>query len=203
MSSTDALFTRFEGLFKKFLNRLLIVGFASQVSVDLEPTKRDLLRHFFDLSWDKKELPSKKLLMEVVQFIGPPPIRGFEDVEDHVAESFDLALEKLRFEEPKQDEEETVSLPQHPQQKSKPGRKADEKILKRREIINKLIEGKEDWFDPDIKEKLLDEFDEEEIPLPKDSESFPKSIVIWADFIDHPDDWKRVVDKILNRDRWR
>jgi len=73
------------------------------VSVDLEPTKRDLLRQFFDLSWDKKELPSKKLLMEVVRFIGPPPIRGFEEVEDHVAESFLLALEKLRFEEPKQD----------------------------------------------------------------------------------------------------
>jgi len=94
-------------------------------------------------------------------------------------------------------------LPQESQQRSKPGRKADEKILKRREIVNKLIGGKKDWSDPDIREKLLDEFDEEDIPLPKDSEGFPESIVIWADFIDHPDDWKRVVDKILNRDRWR
>jgi len=203
LSSTDALFTRFEGLFREYLQRPLIVGFGLTVSLRLEPTKRDLLRQFFDLSWDKKELPSKKLLIEVVRFIGPPPIRGFKEVEDHVAESFLLALEKLKFEEPKQDEEESVSLPQEPQQKSKPGRKADEKILKRREIVNKLIEGKKDWSDPDIREKLLDEFDEEEIPLPKDSAGFPESIVIWADFIDHPDDWKRVVDKILNRDRWR
>jgi len=103
LSNTEDLFTRFEGLFREYLQRPLIVGFGLTVSLRLEPTKRDLLRQFFDLSWDKKELPSKKLLMEVVRFIGPPPIRGFKDVEDHVAESFDLALEKLRFEEPKQD----------------------------------------------------------------------------------------------------
>ena len=205
MSSTDALFTRFEELFREYLQRLLIVGFGHLVSLHLEPTKRDLLRQFFDLSWDKKELPSKKLLMEVVQFIGPPPIRGFDEVEEHVAESFDLALEKLKFEETKQDEEETVSLPEKPQQKSKQGRRTDPKIQKRRDIIKKYIHASKDWFDPSIKEKLLDEFDEEEIPFPKDSESFPKSIVIWAEFIkDYPaDDWKRVVDKVLDKDRWR
>jgi len=103
LSSAEGLFTRFEELFKKFLNRPLNVGFASLVSVDLEPTKRDLLRQFFDPSWDKKDPPSKELLMEVVRFIGPPPMRGFEKVEEHVARSFTLALEKLDFEEPKQD----------------------------------------------------------------------------------------------------
>jgi len=203
LSNTEALFTRFEGLFREYLQRPLIVGFGLTVSLRLEPTKRDLLRQFFDLSWDKKELPSKKLLMEVVRFIGPPPIRGFEEVEEHVAESFALALEKLRFEEPTQHEEATVSLPQEPQQKSKPGIKADPEIQQRRDVIKKYIHAYKDWFDPSIKDKLLDEFDEEEIPFPKDSESFPKSIVIWADFIDPPDDWKRVVDKVLNRDRWR
>ena len=103
MSSAEGLFTRFEELFKKFLNRPLNVGFASLVSVDLEPTKRDLLRQFFDPSWDKKDPPSKELLMEVVRFIGPPPMHGFEKVEEHVARSFTLAMEKLDFEEPKQD----------------------------------------------------------------------------------------------------
>jgi len=168
----------------------------------VEPTKRDLLRQFFDLSWDKKELPSKKLLIEVVRFLGPPPIHRFEEVEDRVAESFDLALEKLKFEEPKQDEEETVSLPQHPQQKPKPGRKEDPRIRKRREIVQKYIHTYIDWFDPNSKEQLLDEFDDEDIPLPK-SKSVPESVDIWAEFIDFPDDWQRVVNNILNRDRWR
>ena len=201
MSSTDALFTRFEELFREYLQRPLIVGFALPVSLRLEPTKGDLLRQFFFHSWDKKELPSKELLMEVVRFLGPPPIHRFEEVEDRVAESFALALEKLRFEEPKQDEEETVSLP-HPQQKSMPGRKADPKILKRREIVQKYIHTYIDWFDPSSKEQLLDEFDDEDIPLPK-SKSVPESVDIWAKFIDYPDDWQRVVNKVLNRDRWR
>ena len=139
--------------------------------------------------------------MEVVRFLGPPPIHRFEEVEDRVAESFALALEKLKFEEPKQDEEETVSLP-HPQQKSMPGRKADPKILKRREIVQKYIHTYIDWFDPSSKEQLLDEFDDEDIPLPK-SKSVPESVDIWAKFIDYPDDWQRVVNKVLNRDRWR
>ncbi len=137
--------------------------------------------------------------MEVVRFLGPPPIHRFEEVEDRVAESFALALERLKF------AEHTDTLPQEPQQKSKPGRKADPEIQKRRDIIKKYIHAYKDWFNSSIKEKLLDEFDEEEIPFPKDSESFPKSIVIWADFIkDYPaEDWKRVVDKVLDKDRWR
>ena len=202
MSSTDALFTRFEELFKKFLNRLLIVGFASQVSVDLEPTKRDLLRQFFDLSWDKKELPSKKLLMEVVRFIGPPPIRGFEEVEDHVAESFDLALEKLKFEEPKQDEEEAVSLPQHPQQKPKPGKPADPKIKKRVEIVRKHIHKRSDFFEVEKKQALLREFEENEVPLPRNKDGFLKYPGMnWQDIASQPAKWRNVVD-VLNRDRF-
>ena len=139
--------------------------------------------------------------MEVVRFLGPPPIHRFEEVEDRVAESFALALEKLRFEEPKQDEEETVSLP-HPQQKPKPGRKEDPRIRKRREIVQKYIHTCIDWFDPSSKEQLLDEFDDEDIPLPK-SKSVPESVDIRAEFIDYPDDWQKVVKKVLNRDRWR
>jgi len=202
LSSTDALFTRFEELFKKFLNRLLIVGFASQVSVDLEPTKRDLLRQFFDLSWDKKELPSKKLLMEVVRFIGPPPIRGFEEVEDHVAESFDLALEKLRFEEPKQEEEETVSLP-HPQQKPKPGRKGDPKIQKRGEIVRKHIYTKKDFFDKKKKQVLLREFEENEIPFPRNQDGLLKYLgMTWQEIMSQSAKWEKVVDSVLERDRF-
>ena len=198
MSSTDALFTRFEGLFKKYLQRPLIVGFALPVSLRLEPTKGDLLRQFFFHSWDKKELPSKELLMEVVRFLGPPPIHRFEEVEDRVAESFALALEKLEIEE----HGEEASLPQKSRQKSKPGRKADPKIQKRRETVQKYIHTYIDWFDPSSKEQLLDEFDDEDIPLPK-SKSVPESVDIWAKFIDYPDDWQRVVNKVLNRDRWR
>ena len=198
MSSTDALFTRFEELFREYLQRPLIVGFALPVSLRLEPTKGDLLRQFFFHSWDKKELPSKELLMEVVRFISPPPIRGFEEVEEHVARSFTLALEALEYEE----HCEEASLPQKSRQKSKPGRKADPKIQKRRETVQKYIHTYIDWFDPSSKEQLLDEFDDEDIPLPK-SKSVPESVDIWAEFIDYPDDWQRVVNKVLNRDRWR
>ena len=201
MSSTDALFTRFEGLFREYLQRLLIVGFGLPVSLRLEPTKGDLLRQFFSLSWNKKELPSKKLLMEVVQFIGPPPIRGFEEVEEHVAESFALALEKLRFEEPKQDEEETVSLP-HPQQKSRPGRKADPRILKRRDIVKKHISSPKDFFEEDKKQALLKAFEENEIPTPKNKYGLVKYPGLgWGDIMSQPSRWIRVIDA-LNRDRF-
>jgi len=173
------------------------------VSVDLEPTKRDLLRQFFDLSWDKKELPSKKLLMEVVRFIGPPPIRGFDEVEDHVAESFDLALEKLRFEEPKQDEEETVSLPPHPQQNSKPGRKGDPRIQKRRDIVKKYIHSPEDFFEEDKKQALLKEFEENKIPPPRDRYGFLKYPGMkWQEIMSQSAKWEKVVDSVLERDRF-
>jgi len=133
--------------------------------------------------------------MEVVRFIGPLPIRGFEEVEEHVARSFTLALEALEYEE----HCEEASLPQKSRQRSKPGRKADPKIQKRRETVQKYIHTYIDWFDPSS--KLLDEFDDEDIPLPK-SKSVPESVDIWAEFIDYPDDWQKVVKKVLNRDRW-
>ena len=128
----------------------------------------------------------------------PPPIRGFEEVEEHVARFFTLALEVLEYEE----HCEEASLPQKSRQKSKPGRKADPKIQKRRETVQKYIHTYIDWFDPSSKEQLLHEFDDEDIPLPK-SKSVPESVDIWAEFIDYPDDWQRVVNKVLNRDRWR
>jgi len=202
LSNTEDLFTRFEGLFREYLQRPLIVGFGLTVSLRLEPTKHDLLRKFFDLSWDKKELPSKKLLIEVVRFIGPPPIRGFEEVEDHVAESFLLALEKLKFEEPKQDEEETVSLPQEPQQKPKPGRKADPKTQKRRDIVKKHIHSPEDFFEEDKKQALLKEFEENEIPPPKNRDGLVKYPGLgWGDIMSQPSKWIRVIDA-LNRGRF-
>ncbi|MFQ6011143.1 MAG: hypothetical protein ACE5KG_03115 [Nitrososphaerales archaeon] len=92
-------------------------------------------------------------------------------------------------------------MPQKSRQKSKPGRKADPKILKRRETVQKYVHTYIDWFDSSSKEQLLDEFDDEDIPLPK-SKSVPESVDIWAEFIDYPDDWQRVVNKVLNRDRW-
>ncbi len=201
MSSTDALFTRFEGLFREYLQRFLIVGFGLPVSLRLEPTKGDLLRQFFSLSWNKKELPSKKLLMEVVQFIGPPPIRGFEEVEEYVAESFDLALEKLKFEETKQDEEETVSLPEKPQQKSKPGKPADPKIKKRGEIVRKHTYKKSDFFDEEKKQALLREFEENEIPLPRNRYGLIKYPGMnWQEIMNQSAKWQNVVDPTLARD---
>ena len=182
----NALFTRFVKLFEEFFHRSPVT--LQSVDLDL-PELHQLFYH----SWDKKVLPSKQVLMKAVH-IRPGPMSFAGISEDDVAEAFAAALEALEIEE----HNEEASLPQHPQQKSKPGRKADPKIQKRRDIIKKYIHAYKDWFDSSIKEKLLDEFDEEEIPLPKDSESFPKSIVIWADFIDPPDDWKRVVDKVLN-----
>ncbi len=200
MSNTEALFTRFEGLFREYLQRPLIVGFGLAVSLRLEPTKRDLLRQFFDSSWKKKDHPSKQLLMEVVGFIGPPPIGGFEDVEDHVAKSFAAAIEKLEIEE----HNEEASLPQKSHQKVKPGKSADPKIKKRGEIVRKHIHKRSDFFDEAKKQALLREFEENEIPLLKDSEGTPKHIGIseWADYIQKPHLWEAVVDDILNRDRF-
>ncbi len=199
MSSTDALFTRFEGLFKKYLDSKQFL-FLTLEQLGIEQAN---LRQLFSVSWNKGDPPSKQILLEVLQITYPSGTSEFwgspAALEDHVLESFALALEELKF------AEHTDTLPQEPQQKSKPGRKADPEIQKRRDIIKKYIHAYKDWFDSSIKEKLLDEFDEKEIPFPKDSESFPKSIVIWADFIkDYPaDDWKRVVDKVLDKDRWR
>ncbi len=202
MSSTDALFTRFEELFREYLQRPLIVGFALPVSLRLEPTKGDLLRQFFFHSWDKKELPSKELLMEVVRFLGPPPIHRFEEVEDRVAESFALALEKLEIEEPKQDEEEAVSLPQHPQQKPKPGKPADPKIRKRVEIVRKHVHKRSDFFEVEKKQALLREFEENEVPLPRNKDGFLKYPGMnWQDIASQPAKWRNVVD-VLNRDRF-
>jgi len=203
LSSTDALFTRFEELFREYLQRPLIVGFALPVSLRLEPTKGDLLRQFFFHSWDKKDPPSKELLMEVVGFLGPPPIHRFEEVENRVAESFALALEKLKFEEPKQDEEETVLLPQHPQQKLKPGRKGDPRIRKRRDIVKTRIQEPKDFLDPEIQRELLDEFHKEGIPIPRQSVNIPASILEWPEFMGHPNRWRKFVESCLKKDLYR
>jgi len=200
LSSTDALFTRFEGFFKKYLDSKQFL-FLTLEQLGIEQAS---LRQLFYYSWDNGDSPSKQMLLEVLQITYPSGTNEFwgspAALEDHVLESFALALKQLKFAE-----HTDTSLPQEPEQKSKPGIRADPEVQERRDIVKKYIHAYKDWFDPSIKDKLLDEFDEEDIPFPKDSESFPKSIVIWADFIkDYPaDDWKRVVDKVLNKDRWR
>jgi len=185
----DDLYTRFEKLFKEF--------FGSPVSFGIV-IKPDEFRRLFYHSWDQKVLPSKEILVQAVH-IKPTPLVFLEEVGDHVENTFALALEKLRIEEHNQE----ASLPEKPQQKAKPGRKAHEEIRRRREIVKKHIHAYKRWFNPSIQGNLLDELDGEEVPLPKNSDTFTESIQIWAEFLDHPDDWKRVVDKVLNRDRWR
>lgn len=54
--------------------------------------------------------------MEVVRFIGPPPISGFEEVEEHVARSFTLALEALEYEEHCEEASCPKSLAKNPSQ---------------------------------------------------------------------------------------
>ena len=137
--------------------------------------------------------------MEVIRFMGPPPIRGFEDVEDHVAESFDLALEKLKFEEPKQE----ASLSQESQQKVKAGKPADPTIKKRGESVRKHIHKRSHFFDEEKKQALLREFEENEIPLPKDRYGFLKYPGRnWQEIMSQSAKWEKVVDDILNRDRF-
>jgi len=199
LSSTDALFTRFEELFKKYLDSKQFL-FLTLEQLGIEQAS---LHQLFYYSWDNGDLPTRQMLLEVLQITYPTGTNEFwgspAALEDHVFESFASALEELKFAE-----HTDTLLPQEPQQKSKPGRKADPEIQKRRDIVKKHIHAYKYWFDPSIKEKLLDEFNDEDIPFPKDSNNFPESIVIWTDFItDNADDWPRVVDKLLNRDRWR
>ena len=188
------LCTRFVELCEEFFwSKNIYVYTLTEVSLD--QTKLEGFFHYFR---NNKRLPNKLVLMEAVQFSGQSPRPELqEEIGNHLEESLWAAIAKLEIE--KRNEEASL----HQQQKSSRGRKADEGIRKRRDIVRKHIHAYKDWFDRSIQENLLDELDYEEVPLPKHSDTFPESIQIWAEFLDHPDDWKRVVDKVLNRDRWR
>ncbi len=197
MSNTEALFTRFEGLFKKHLDSKQFL-FLTLEQLGIEQAS---LRALFYYSWDNEYLPSKQMLLEVLQITHPPGTNEFwgspAALEDHVLESFALALEELKFAE-----HTDTSLPQHPQQKSKPGRKADPKIQKRRDIVKKHIHSPKDFFEEDKKQALLKEFEENEIPPPKDKYDLVKYPGLdWGNIMSQPAKWMNVID-ILNRDRF-
>ncbi len=87
--------------------------------------------------------------------------------------------------------------------KLKPGRKADPKVLKRGQIVRKHIHTKKDFFDEEKKQVLLREFEENEIPLPKDRYGLLKYPGRnWQEIMSQSAKWEKVVDDILNRDRF-
>jgi len=195
LSSTDALFTRFEGLFKKHLDsKQFLLLTLEQLGID-----QASLRQLFYYSWDYGDAPSKQMLLEVLQITYPPGTEFWGSpaaLEDHVLESFALALEELKF------AEHTDSLPQEPQQKSKPGKPADPKIQKRRDIVRKHIHSPENFFEEDKKQALLKEFEENEIPTPKNRYGLVKYPGLgWGDIMSQPSKWIRVIDA-LNRGRF-
>ncbi len=89
------------------------------------------------------------------------------------------------------------------QVKKKPGRQADPKVQERREIVQKHVNHKKDFFDRDKQRELLTEFEEKEIPLPRDDKGIEKyPVVRWTDFMNKPMQWKEVAEGILDRDRF-
>jgi len=106
---------------------------------------------------------------------------------------------------PAETKAETGTSHEDPQEqvKKKPGRQADPKIQERQEIVQKHVNLKKDFFDPDKQRKLLTEFEEKEIPLPRDDKGIEKyPVVQWTDFMNKPTQWKEVAEGVLGRDRW-
>ncbi len=185
----DALFTRFVELFREFFHR-------SPVTLQCLDLDLPELHQLFHYSWDKKVLPSKQVLMKAVH-IRPSPMSFAGKSEDNVAEDFAAALEALEIEE----HNEEASLPQHPQQKSKPGRKANPEVALRREIVRKHIKGTHDFDDESKLKLLLQELDEKKIPPPEDIDKLSSFTCSWKELLKKPGKLVRVV-KVLNRDRW-
>jgi len=195
LSSTDALFTRFEGLFKKHLDSKQFL-FLTLEQLGIEQAS---LRELFYYSWDNGDLPSKQMLLEVLQITYPSGTSKFwgspAALEDHVLEAFALALEELKF------AEHTDSLPQEPQQKSKPGKPADPKIKRRGEIVRNHVHKQSDFFDEEKKQALLREFEENEIPLPRNRYGLIKYPGMnWQEIMSQSAKWQNVVDPTLARD---
>ena len=99
MSGTDALFTRFEELFKKYLDSKQFFLLTPQV-LGIERAK---LRQLFCHCLDSRDLPSKQVLLESLQITYPSEMSAFwgstADLQDHIADSFAKALEELKIEE--------------------------------------------------------------------------------------------------------
>jgi len=106
---------------------------------------------------------------------------------------------------PAETKAETGASRKEPQEKTAktPGRQADPKVQERREIVQKLVNHKRNFFDRDKQRKLLTEFEEQEIPLPRDDKGIEKyPVVRWTDFMNKPMQWKEVAEGILDRDRF-
>ena len=123
-----------------------------------------------------------------------------EKFEDHVTEAFDAALEALKIEEHKHEEEGSTSS--ESQRKSKPGRKANPKVALRRKIVGNHINEKEDFDDRGKLKLLFQELDREEIPPPEDIYKLSSFICSWEELLQKPGKLARVVE-VLNRDRWQ
>ncbi len=94
MSNTDALFTRFEGLFKKYLDSKQFFLLTPE-ELRIEPDK---LRQLFHYCWDRP-MVTKEVLLESLQITYPSEMSAFwgstADLQDHIADSFAKALEEL------------------------------------------------------------------------------------------------------------
>ncbi len=100
---------------------------------------------------------------------------------------------------------ESETSHEDPQEKTakKPGRQADPRVQERREIVKKHVNQKRDFFDRDKQRKLLTEFEEKEIPLPRDDKGIEKyPVVRWTDFMHKPTQWAKLANGTLNRDRF-
>ncbi len=100
-------------------------------------------------------------------------------------------------------ESETSHKEPQEQVKKKPGRQADPKVQERREIVQKHVNHKKDFFDRDKQRALLTAFERKEIPLPRDGKGIEKYLVVrWTDFMTKPTQWEKLANGTLNRDRF-
>ena len=99
MSSTDGLFTRFEGLFKKYLDSKQFFLLTPE-ALGIETDK---LRQLFHYCWVNRAMVTKEVLLESLQITYPSEMSAFwgstTDLQDHIADSFAKALEELKIEE--------------------------------------------------------------------------------------------------------
>lgn len=111
MSNTDALFTRFEELFKKYLESKQFFLLTPE-ALGIETDK---LRRLFHYCCDNRAMVTKEVLLESLQITYPSEMSAFwgitTDLQDHIADSFAKALEELKIEEDSKSEKaETTRL---------------------------------------------------------------------------------------------
>jgi len=200
----DALFKRFVELFKEYLEENAELYFVL-IDDDAYRTTLQTSRLFqlFYRCWDENVQPNQSVLLKYVPLIDYlPTLSNQKEVVFHIVKSFRNALEELRTSQHNQGEKEGASLSQKSHQRSKPGKPADPKIQKRGEIVRKHIYTKKDFFDEEKKQVLLREFEENEIPLPRDRYGLLKYPgKNWQEIMSQSAKWKKVVDPVLERDR--